>query len=64
MATLEGKLKDEGLLDVDGHPVVGTYETDKVAALYNYEWLLDDRSNGVHNFPYLERLLANSIAVF
>jgi hypothetical protein len=64
MATLATKLTDEGLLDVDGHPVKGTFEADFVGALYNYEWLVDDRSNGVHNFPYLERMLANSIAVF
>lgn len=64
MSTLETKLKTAGLLDVDGHPVKGTFVTDEVGALYNYEWLLDDRSNGVHNFPYMETLLTNSIAVF
>ena len=64
MATLEAKLKTAGLLDVDGHPAVGTYPTDEVGALYNYEWLLDDRSAGVHNFDYTETLLANSLAVF
>ncbi|HAW51006.1 MAG TPA: hypothetical protein DCX54_01575 [Flavobacteriales bacterium] len=63
MATLEAKLTTAGLL-LDGHPNPGTYPIDQVKALYNYEWLVDDRSNGVHNFPYLERLLANSIAVF
>lgn len=64
LGTLETKLKTAGLLDVDGHPVVGTYPSDEVGALYNYEWILDDRSSGVHNFPYLETLLNNSIAVF
>ena len=64
MSTLETKLSTAGLLDVDGHPVKGTFLTDEVGALYNYEWLLDDRSNGVHNFPYSETLLNNSIAVF
>jgi hypothetical protein len=64
MSTLETKLKTAGLLDADGHPVKGTFPSDEVAALYNYEWLVDDRSNGVHNFPYLETLLNNSIAVF
>ncbi|HAW52127.1 MAG TPA: hypothetical protein DCX54_07350 [Flavobacteriales bacterium] len=63
MATLEAKLTTAGLL-LDGHPNPGTYPADQVGALYNYEWLVDDRSNGVHNFPYLERMLANSIAVF
>ena len=64
MDALASKLTTAGLLDVDGHPVVGTYPTEEVGALYNYEWLLDDRSSGVHNFPYSETLLNNSIAVF
>lgn len=64
METLKTKLTTAGLLDADGHPVVGTYPSDEVAALYNYEWMVDDRSNGVHNFPYLELLLDRSIAVF
>ena len=64
MATLATKLTTAGLLDVDGHPVKGTFPTDQVGALYNYEWLLDDRSNGVHNFPYAEAMLDNSLAVF
>ncbi len=63
LTTLETKLKAAGLLDAAGKPVKGTYTSEEVAALYNYEWLVDDRSNGVHNFPYLERLLTNSIAV-
>jgi len=63
MATLESKLTAAGLL-LDGHPNPGTYPTAQVGALYNYEWLVDDRSNGVHNFPYLEAMLNNSIAVF
>jgi len=64
MSTLESKLVTAGLLDASGHEIVGTYPSDEVAALYNYFWLLDDRSNGVHNFPYMETLANNSIAVF
>ena len=64
MGTLETKLKTAGLLDADGHPVPGTYAVDEVGALYNYEWLHDDRSSGLHNFGYLETMLNNSIAVF
>jgi hypothetical protein len=64
MGTLETKLQTAGLLDTDGHPVKGTYLSNQAAALYNYEWLVDDRSSGVHNFPYLETLLNNSIAQF
>ena len=63
MTTLETKLTAAGLLD-SGHPNPGTYPVDEVGALYNYEWLLDDRSNGLHNFGYTETLLNNSIAIF
>ena len=61
---LKTKLTTAGLLDADGHPVKGTYPTEQVAALYNYEWIVDDRSMGIHNFPYLEALLDNSLAAF
>jgi len=64
METLKNKLMNAGLLDVDGHPVKGTFPSDEVAALYNYEWFVDDRSSGVHNYPYLDLLLDRSIAVF
>ena len=64
MSTLESELKDAGLLDADGTPVKGTFETDEVGALYNYRWLYSDHSSGTHNFPYSETLLNNSIAVF
>jgi hypothetical protein len=64
MLTLENKLKAAGLLDATGSPVRGTYPTDQVAAMYNYGWILDDKSNGIHNFAYLETLVNNSIAVF
>ena len=63
LTTLETKLTDAGLI-LDGHPNPGTYPVDEVGALYNYEWVLDDRSMGVHNFQYIETLLNNSIAVF
>ena len=61
---LKTKLQIAGLLDVDGHPVAGTYGVDSVGAVYNYGWLADDRSAGVHNFNYTETLLNNSIAIF
>ena len=64
VTTLEGKLKTAGLLDASGTPVKATFPSDEVAALYNYQWIIEDRSNGIHNFPYLETLLTNSIAVF
>ena len=63
MTELELKLTIAGLL-ADGHPNPGTYPVDEVGALYNYEGVLDDRSSGVHNYPYTKALLQNSIEVF
>lgn len=64
MDELKSKLQTAGLIDADGHPVKGTYGVDSVGAVYNYGWLVDDRSSGVHNFNYTETLLNNTIAVF
>jgi hypothetical protein len=60
---LEQKLTSAGLL-VDGSPNPGSYPVDQVGALYNYETMKDDRSDGVHNYPYIVALLQNSIEVF
>ena len=64
MATLESKLFTAGLVDAGGHPIPGTYPVNEVGALYNYETIVDDRSLGVHNYPYTQALLQNSIEVF
>lgn len=61
---LKTALQTAGLLDANGSPVVGTFGVDSVGAVYNYEWLVDDRSSGVHNFPYTEKMLENSLAIF
>lgn len=42
-------------------PVVGTYPMVQAQAYYNWIGLEEDRSLGVHNFPYVEALLMNSI---
>jgi hypothetical protein len=64
MDILHNKLITAGLLDSGGTPIIGTYPVDQVGALYNYDWLHYDLSNGVHNFVYMEAMLTNSIAVF
>ncbi len=51
----------QGLLDAEGHPVVGTYPIAHAEAFYNYALLVDDRSDGVHNYDYIKTLLINSI---
>ncbi len=48
----------KGLLDEEGHPVVGTYPEAEAAALWNYILIvLEDGSSGVHNSSYTEALL-------
>ncbi len=43
-------------------PVVGTFPMVQAQAVFNYFGLVDDRSEGVHNPPYVRALLLNSIA--
>jgi hypothetical protein len=61
MGELEEGLKAVGVLDEEGHPVVGTYPIAHVQAFYNYAGLVDDRSNGIHNYDYIHTLVVNSI---
>jgi len=64
MTVLQGELKTAGLLDDTDHAVPGTYGIDSAGSLYNYLLIMDDRSNGIHSFPYVEKLLNNSINYF
>lgn len=64
VGTLHDKLDAAGVMDADGYMIPGTYGVDTAGAFYNYKWLVDDRSNGVHNPEYLKTMLNNSIAVF
>lgn len=66
---LGAKLVAAGLLKYNADSsatseVTGTYPADQAGALFNYEGLSDDKSEGVHNFKYVKALLKNSIAVF
>ena len=55
-------LKAKGLLDEEGHPVVGTYPAAEAAALWNYIFIaIEDGSLGVHNARYTEDLLEASL---
>lgn len=45
----------------DGHPAVGLFEIADADAAWNYLFLLEDSSNGVHNPEYAKALLQNSI---
>ena len=58
---LEELLEAAGVMH-DGHPVVGDFTEAKVGALFNYLFVLEDGSLGVHNSYYAKKLLEDSIA--
>ncbi len=59
---LEAKLFAAGVIDVDGHVVKGTYPIDVAGAFWNWVSIgAEDKSFGVHNYPYANALLVNSI---
>lgn len=66
MTQLKGLLEEFGIMDTVGHPgylnVPGTYSNELAGAFYNYKFLEEDRSVGLHNFNYAKALLENSIA--
>ena len=52
----------KGLLDEEGHPVVGDYTAAEASALWNYILIsIEDGSLGTHNAPYTKALLKVSI---
>jgi hypothetical protein len=56
-------LKAKGLLDEEGHPVVGIYPAAEASALWDYIFIsIEDGSLGVHNPPYTKALLNAAIA--
>ncbi|MGB5668297.1 MAG: NapC/NirT family cytochrome c [Maribacter sp.] len=64
MATLYGLLETAGLLETEEgsvHPVPGTYPILEAEAAWNYLFILEDGSNGVHNPKYAKALIKNSI---
>jgi hypothetical protein len=63
IAELGELLVAKGLLDEEGHPVVGVYPAAESSALWNYIMLeIEDGSLGVHNPDYTIDLLEASIA--
>ena len=62
---LNTKLKDIGILAPrfgTDRAVPGTWSSTQVGALWNYLYVVEDQSKGVHNAQYAKTLLANSIA--
>ncbi|PLX31243.1 MAG: hypothetical protein C0600_06165 [Ignavibacteria bacterium] len=61
MAQLRQLLIDKGALLDDDYAVTGTFSAALASALYNYRYLLEDRSDGIHNPRYAKAMLQNSI---
>lgn len=60
---LEELLVAKGLYNATtGQNVKGDYTEHEAGALFNYKFVEEDRSRGVHNFKYANALLVNSIA--
>ncbi len=65
MATLQADLVKASLLNATSDdPIVGTYPVAQVNALWNYIYVKQDMSFGVHNSKYINALLDASIATF
>ena len=61
---LKTKLVDKGLLNptTDLAIVPQDFEGHEAGALYNYKYVEEDQSLGIHNYKYTKALLLNSIA--
>lgn len=65
MDQLKAEMIGAGMWDEEAdHIIPGTYPVDQAGAFFNYAWVLDDRSNGVHNPSYIKTMLINSIGAF
>lgn len=56
-----------GIIDIELDPegnrsVPGTYPEEVASAMWNYMFVLEDQSNGVHNPPYAKALLEQALA--
>jgi len=58
---LKAALTTKGLLDANGNPVVGSYPEAQADALWNWLYIDQDSSKGVHNAPYAKALLQASL---
>ncbi len=51
-----------GRLDEGNHIIPGTMPSLDAGAVYNYLYVLEDRSGGAHNYMYAKTLLTNTIS--
>ncbi len=62
IAQVRDLLIAKGLLDAEGHPVVGGYPAAQASALWNYIFIaIEDGSRGVHNPRYTKALLEAAV---
>ncbi|MEZ4958953.1 MAG: hypothetical protein R2830_03985 [Saprospiraceae bacterium] len=61
---LETKLVDRGLLNPTTKLAIPNqdFEGHEAGALWNYQYVQEDKSRGIHNYKYAKKLLENSIA--
>jgi hypothetical protein len=57
MDELKTALTTKGLLDKDGNPVAQTLDEQTAGALWNYEYILEEGSGGIHNPTYAKALI-------
>ena len=69
LAELETKLIDKGILNPNDLPYANASSSnplvltaDELGALYNYQYVREDQSLGIHNYKFAKKLLENSIA--
>lgn len=59
--SLGTQLQAIGIMNESGRSIPGTYSSTQVGVLYNYKFVEEDNSKGVHNAKYARTLLENSI---
>ncbi|MEA3479647.1 MAG: hypothetical protein U9R60_15795 [Bacteroidota bacterium] len=61
LADLRTVLLTQGVLDSSDHVIPGTMSMDQAGGVFNYLFVLEDRSEGLHNTKYAKKLMENSI---
>ena len=62
LTELKDKLLAGNLIDEEGHPISRVVATaDSAGALYNYKFVEEDKSKGIHNTDYAIQLLESSL---
>ncbi len=62
LTQLELILIDQGVMDDTYHIVPGEMSADQAGGVFNFNFVREDKSHGIHNFMYAKTLLTNSIS--